>query len=62
MAKSVQGRAKTMLREMWQAPSLPEAASAYDQFCTAWKTKYPKAVATATLTMVWKLALEAQKT
>ena len=111
MPKSVQGRAKTMLREMWQAPSLTAAGSAYDQFCTAWETKYPKAVAclrkdegslfsfyafpaahwvhlrtsnpiestyatvrlrtrrtkgcgsrTATLTMVWKLALEAQKT
>ena len=111
MPKSVQSKAKTMLREMWQAPSLEEAKGAYDQFCEAWATKYPKAVAclrkdeqslfsfyaypaahwvhlrtsnpiestyatvrlrtrrtkgcgsrTATLTMVWKLALEAEKT
>ena len=110
MPQSVQGRAKTMIREMWQAASLEHALSAYDHFCTAWETKYPKAVAclrkdegslfsfygfpathwthlrtsnpiestyatvrlrtkrtkgcgsrTATLTMVWKLALEAQR-
>ena len=109
-AQSVQGRAKTMIREMWQAPSLEHATSAYHQFCTAWEAKYPKAVASlrkdegslfsfygfpaahwihlrtsnpiestyatvrlrtkrtkgcgsraATLTMVWKLALEAQR-
>ncbi len=109
--ESVQGRTKTMIREMWQAPSLTEAKDAYDQFCAAWETKYPKAVEclrkdegslfsfysfpaahwahlrtsnpiestyatvrlrtkrtkgcgsrTATLTMVWKLALEAEKT
>ena len=111
MPKSVQGRAKTMIREMWQGASLEEAKGAYDQFCAAWETKYPKAVEclrkdegslfsfysfpaahwthlrtsnpiestyatvrlrtkrtkgcgsrTATLTMVWKLALEAEKT
>ena len=111
MPKSVQSQAKTMIREMWQAPSLEQAKGAYDQFCEAWATKYPKAVAclrkdeqslfsfyafpaahwvhlrtsnpiestyatvrlrtkrtkgcgsrTATLTMVWKLALEAEKT
>ena len=111
MPKSVQSKAKTMLREMWQAPSLEEATGAYDQFCEAWAPKYPKAVAClrkdeqslfsfyafpaahwvhlrtsnpiestyatvrlrtkrtkgcgsrmATLTMVWKLALEAEKT
>ena len=45
LPQAVQGRAKTMLREMWQAPSLEHASSAYDQFCTAWETKYPKAVA-----------------
>ena len=39
MPKSVQGRAKTMIREMWQAPSLTEAEGAYDQFCAAWQTK-----------------------
>ena len=111
MPKSVQSKAKTMIREMWQAPSLEEATGAYDQFCQAWAAKYPKAVAclrkdeqslfsfyafpaahwvhlrtsnpiestyatvrlrtkrtkgcgsrTATLTMVWKLALEAEQT
>ena len=110
MPQSVQGRAKTMIREMWQAPSLEHATSAYHQFCEAWEAKYPKAVASlrkdegslfsfygfpaahwihlrtsnpiestyatvrlrtkrtkgcgsraATLTMVWKLALEAQR-
>ena len=29
---------------MWQAPSLEKARGAYDQFCEAWATKYPKAV------------------
>ena len=111
MPKSVQSQAKTMIREMWQAPSLEKAKGAYDQFCEAWATKYPKAVdclrkdeqslfsfyafpaahwvhlrtsnpiestyatvrlrtkrtkgcgsRTATLTMVWKLALEAEET
>ena len=111
MAKSVHGRATTMIREMWQAPSLEKAKGAYDLFCEAWAAKYPKAVEclrkdedslfsfyafpaahwthlrtsnpiestyatvrlrtkrtkgcgsrTATLTMVWKLALEAEKT
>jgi transposase-like protein len=111
MPKSVQSQAKTMIREMWQAPSLEKAKGAYDQFCEAWATKYPKAVdclrkdeqslfsfyafpaahwvhlrtsnpiestyatvrlrtkrtkgcesRAATPTMVWKLALEAEKT
>ena len=44
MPKSVQSKAKTMIREMWQAPSLEEATGAYDQSCQAWATKYPKAV------------------
>ena len=44
MPKSVQSKAKAMIREMWQAPSLEEATGAYDQFCEAWATKYPKAV------------------
>ena len=110
MPRSVQSKANTMIREMWQAPSLQEATAAYEQFCEAWEAKYPKAVEclrkderslfsfyrfpaehwthlrttnpiestyatirlrtrrtkgcgsrTATLTMVWKLALEAEK-
>ena len=36
MPKSVQSQAKTMLREMWQAPSLEKATEAYDQFCEAY--------------------------
>ena len=111
MPKSVQGKAKAMLHEMWQAPTKEKALSAYEHFLSSWHQKYPKAVeclredkeelfafydfpaahwvhirttnpiestyATvrlrtkktkgcgsrmATLTMVFKLALEAQKT
>lgn len=111
MPKSVQGKAKAMLHEMWQAPTKEKALSAYQHFLNSWQEKYPKAVeclredkeelfafydfpaahwvhirttnpiestyATvrlrtkktkgcgsrmATLTMVFKLALEAQKT
>lgn len=111
LPKSVQSKAKAMIREMWQAPTKEDALSAYQHFVNAWHDKYPKAVeclqkdeqvlfsfydfpaahwahirtanpiestyATirlrtkrtkgcgsrmATLTMVWKLALEAQKT
>jgi transposase-like protein len=110
MPKSVQGKAKAMVREMWQAPTKEAATSAYRHFVDSWSEKYPKAVeclekdeevlftfydfpaahwrhirtanpiestyATvrlrtkrtkgcgsrmATLTMVWKLAMEAQK-
>lgn len=32
MPKSVQSKANTMIREMWQAPSLQEATAAYEQF------------------------------
>ena len=45
MPKSVQSKATTMIREMWQGPSLEEAKGAYDQFSEAWATKYPTAVA-----------------
>jgi transposase-like protein len=111
LPKSVQSKAKAMIREMWQAPTKKDALSAYQHFLNAWHEKYPKAVeclqkdeevlftfydfpaahwahirttnpiestyATvrhrtkrtkgcgsrmATLTMVWKLAMEAQKT
>jgi len=111
LPKSVQSKAKAMIREMWQAPTKEDALSAYQHFVDAWHDKYPKAVeclqkdedvlftfydfpaahwahirttnpiestyATirlrtkrtkgcgsrmATLTMVWKLAMEAQKT
>ena len=111
MPRAVQSKARTMVREMWQAPSRETALQAYDHFCRSWDQKYPKAVAclrkgreslfsfydfpaahwvhlrttnpiestyatvrhrtrrtkgsgsrSATLTMVWKLSLEAQKT
>jgi len=111
LPKSVQSKARAMIREMWQAPMKEDALSAYRHFINAWKDKYPKAVeclqkdedvlfsfydfpaahwvhirttnpiestyATvrhrtkrtkgcgsrmATLMMVWKLAMEAQKT
>ena len=111
MPKSVQGKAKSMLHEMWQAPTKEKALAAYEHFLSSWCEKYPKATeclrtdkeelftfydfpashwvhirttnpiestyATvrlrtkktkgcgsrmATLTMVFKLALEAQKT
>ena len=111
MPKSVQSKAKSMIHEMWQAPTKQKALEAYRHFCRAWAEKYPKAVEclqkdeeqlftfydfpaahwvhirttnpiestyatirhrtkrtkgcgsrTATLTMIWKLAMEAQKT
>lgn len=110
MPKSVQGKAKSMLHQMWQAPTKQKAVAAYEHFLTSWGEKYPKAVEcleadveqlftfyefpavhwvhirttnpiestyatvrlrtkktkgcgsrTATLTMVFKLAIEAQK-
>ena len=111
MPKSVQGKAKSMLHEMWQAPTKEKAMAAYEHFLSSWREKYPKAAEclqtdveelftfydfpathwvhirtsnpiestyatvrlrtkktkgcgsrVATLTMVFKLALEAQKT
>jgi transposase-like protein len=111
MPKSVQGKAKSMLHEMWQAPTKEKALEAYEHFLSSWREKYSKAVEclqtdmeelftfydfpaahwvhirttnpiestyatvrlrtkktkgcgsrTATLTMVFKLALEAEKT
>jgi transposase-like protein len=111
MPQSVQGKAKSMLHEMWQAPTKEKALEAYEHFLSSWREKYPKAVEclrtdkeelftfydfpaahwvhirttnpiestyatvrlrtkktkgcgsrVATLTMVFKLALEAQKT
>ena len=71
MLKSVQSKATTIIREIWQAPALEEANGAHDQFCEAWTTgseggRLPVRKGcesrTATLTMAWKFALEAQKT
>lgn len=110
LPKGVQGKAKSMIHEMYQAPTKEDALSAYHHFLESWRDKYPKAAeclrkdedqlftfydfpashwihirttnpiestyATvrlrtkrtkgcgsrmATLTMVWKLAMEAEK-
>jgi putative transposase len=44
MPKSVQGKAKAMLHEMWQAPTKEKALAAYEHFLSSWEQKYPKAV------------------
>ena len=44
MPKSVQGKAKAMLHEMWQAPTKEKALAAYEHFLSSWEEKYPKAV------------------
>jgi putative transposase len=44
MPKSVQGKAKAMLHEMWQAPTKEKALAAYEHFLSSWDEKYPKAV------------------
>jgi putative transposase len=43
MPKSVQGKAKAMLHEMWQAPTKEKALAAYEHFLSSWEEKYPKA-------------------
>jgi putative transposase len=43
MPKSVQGKAKGMLQEMWQAPTKEKALAAYGHFLSSWRDKYPKA-------------------
>jgi transposase-like protein len=111
LPKSVQPKAKSLIHEMYMAPTKEDALKAYDHFVEVYEAKYPKAVKTlvkdkddlfsfydfpakhwihirttnpiestfatirlrtkktkgsgsrmATLTMVFKLALEAQKT
>ena len=44
MPKSIQGKAKGMLHEMWQAPTKEKALAAYEHFVTSWQEKYSKAV------------------
>jgi putative transposase len=44
MPRSVQGNAKGMLHEMWQAPTKAKALGAYEHFVSSWEEKYPKAV------------------
>ncbi len=43
MPKSVQGKAKSMLHEMWQASTKEKALAAYEHFLSSWGEKYPKA-------------------
>ena len=44
LPKSVQGKAKSMIHEMYQAPTKEAALSAYEHFRESWRDKYPKAV------------------
>jgi putative transposase len=43
MPKSVQGRAKALIHEMYLSPTRKAALAAYDQFITSYQAKYPKA-------------------
>jgi len=44
MPKSIQGKAKSMIHEMYMAPTKADALSAYDHFVEVFSDKYPKAV------------------
>ena len=44
MPKSLHEKAKTMLQEIWMAPSCQEASKAFDLFLQTFEAKYPKAV------------------
>jgi hypothetical protein len=43
MPKSLQGRAKELIHEMYLSPTRKAALAAYDQFLASYQTKYPKA-------------------
>ncbi len=43
MPKSVQGRAKELIHEMYLSPTRKAALAAYDQFIASYQAKYPKA-------------------
>ena len=43
MPKSVQGRAKELIHEMYLSPTRKAALEAYDQFIASFQAKYPKA-------------------
>jgi putative transposase len=43
MPKSVQSKAKSMVHEMYLAPTKKDALSAYRHFLASWEQKYPKA-------------------
>ena len=44
MPKSIQSKAKSMIHEMYMAPSKESALKAYDHFTQSFEPKYPKAV------------------
>jgi transposase-like protein len=44
MPKSVQGKAKAMLHDIWMAETRQQANGAFDLFITTFEAKYPKAV------------------
>ena len=43
LPKSLQGRAKELLHDMYLAPARQDALAAYDRFLTNYQLKYPKA-------------------
>jgi len=43
MPKSVQGKAKQLIHEMYLAPTRKAALGAYEQFISSYQTKFPKA-------------------
>src|SRR5258708_21709205 len=43
MPKSIQGRAKALIHEMYLSPTRKAALAAYDQFINSYQAKYPKA-------------------
>jgi putative transposase len=43
LPKSIQGRAKDLIRAMYQSPTRKAALAAYDQFITSYQAKYPRA-------------------
>jgi putative transposase len=43
LPKSLQGRAKEMLHDIYLAPARQDALAAYDRFLTNYQLKYPKA-------------------
>ena len=43
MLKSIQGRAKALIHEMYLSPTRKAALAAFDQFITSYQAKYPKA-------------------
>jgi putative transposase len=43
MPKSVQGKAKQLIHEMYLAPTRKAASGAYEQFISSYQTKFPKA-------------------